>query len=146
MIDLGTGVLDMRYENPLALAENIASADLISEGRVAARRELGIAGGRHRRAGRLRNGQAARGARRVRRISGEAAAPGSGRAGRWPRDTGRREGGLGSDDRGSTGARRRTVGGGRRQVPFALPSQLGVAYITHLFENLVAQARDLGWT
>lgn len=73
MIDLGTGVLDMRYENPLALAENIASADLISEGRVAARRELGIAGGRHRRAGRLRNGQAARGARRVRRISGEAA-------------------------------------------------------------------------
>jgi hypothetical protein len=31
-------------------------------------------------------------------------------------------------------------------VPFALPSQLGVAYITHLFENLVAQARDLGWT
>ena len=80
------------------------------------------------------------------RISGEAAAPGSGRAGRWPRDTGRREGGLGSDDRGSTGARLRTVGGGRRQVPFALPSQLGVAYITHLFENLVAQARDLGWT
>ena len=33
MIDLGTGVLDMRYENPLALAENIASIDLISEGR-----------------------------------------------------------------------------------------------------------------
>lgn len=87
-----------------------------------------------------------RGARRVRRPSGGAAAPGAGRAARWPRDTGRREGGLGSDDRGSTGARRRTVGGGRRQVLFALPSQLGVAYITHLFENLAAQARDLGWT
>ena len=87
-----------------------------------------------------------RGSRRVRRPSGGAAASGSGRAARWPRDTERREGGLGFDDRGSTGARLRTVGGGRRQVPFALPSQLGVAYITHLFENLVAQARDLGWT
>ena len=136
----------MHYENPLALAENIASINLISEGRGAARRELGIAGDRHRRTGRLRNGQAARGARRVRRPSGGAAAPGAGRAARWPRDTGRREGGLGSDDRGSTGARRRTVGGGRRQVLFALPSQLGVAYITHLFENLAAQACDLGWT
>lgn len=50
----------MHYENPLALAENIASIDLISEGRGAARRELGIAGEHHRRAGRLRNGHAAR--------------------------------------------------------------------------------------
>ncbi len=30
-------------------------------------------------------------------------------------------------------------------VLFALPSQLGVAYNTHLFENLVAVARELGW-
>lgn len=50
----------MHYENPLALAENIASINLISEGRGAARRELGITGDRHRRAGRLRNGHAAR--------------------------------------------------------------------------------------
>ena len=40
-IDLGTGVVDMRYENPLALAENIASADLISQGRV----QLGVSRG-----------------------------------------------------------------------------------------------------
>lgn len=40
-IDLGTGVVDMRYENPLALAENIASADLISEGRI----QLGVSRG-----------------------------------------------------------------------------------------------------
>ena len=30
-------------------------------------------------------------------------------------------------------------------VLFALPSQLGVEYNTHLFENLVALARALGW-
>ena len=30
-------------------------------------------------------------------------------------------------------------------VLFALPSQLGVEYNTHLFENLVALAHDLGW-
>lgn len=40
-IDLGTGVVDMRYENPLTLAENIASADLISQGRV----QLGVSRG-----------------------------------------------------------------------------------------------------
>ncbi len=40
-IDLGTGVVDMRYENPLVMAENIASADLISEGRV----QLGVSRG-----------------------------------------------------------------------------------------------------
>ena len=30
-------------------------------------------------------------------------------------------------------------------VLFALPSMLGVEYNTHLFENLVVVARDLGW-
>ncbi len=40
-IDLGTGVVDLRYENPLAMAENIASADLISQGRV----QLGVSRG-----------------------------------------------------------------------------------------------------
>ena len=30
-------------------------------------------------------------------------------------------------------------------VLFALPSMLGVDYNAHLFENLVAIARDLGW-
>ncbi|MCW4385389.1 LLM class flavin-dependent oxidoreductase [Salinibacterium sp. SYSU T00001] len=40
-IELGTGVIDMRYENPLYLAEEAAVADLISEGRL----QLGISRG-----------------------------------------------------------------------------------------------------
>lgn len=40
-IEVGTGVIDMRYENPLALAEEAAALDLISGGRLA----LGISRG-----------------------------------------------------------------------------------------------------
>ena len=34
-IEVGTGVIDMRYENPLYLAEEAASLDLISSRRIA---------------------------------------------------------------------------------------------------------------
>src|SRR3954466_8725025 len=37
-IEIGTGVIDMRYENPLAMAEQAAAADLISDGRL----QLGV--------------------------------------------------------------------------------------------------------
>ena len=40
-IEVGTGVIDMRYENPLHLAEEAAALDLLSDGRVA----LGISRG-----------------------------------------------------------------------------------------------------
>ncbi len=40
-IEIGTGVIDMRYENPLYLAEEAAAADLISGGRL----QLGISRG-----------------------------------------------------------------------------------------------------
>ena len=40
-IEVGTGVIDMRYENPLYLAEEAAALDLISDGRLA----LGISRG-----------------------------------------------------------------------------------------------------
>ena len=40
-IEVGTGVIDMRYENPLYLAEEAASVDLISGGRLA----LGVSRG-----------------------------------------------------------------------------------------------------
>lgn len=40
-IEIGTGVIDMRYENPLAMAENAAAADLISAGRL----QLGVSRG-----------------------------------------------------------------------------------------------------
>jgi len=40
-IELGTGVIDMRYENPLYMAEEAAVVDLISEGRL----QLGISRG-----------------------------------------------------------------------------------------------------
>ncbi len=40
-IELGTGVIDMRYENPLSLAEQAAATDLISSGRL----QLGISRG-----------------------------------------------------------------------------------------------------
>ncbi|HTL42419.1 MAG TPA: LLM class flavin-dependent oxidoreductase [Pseudolysinimonas sp.] len=40
-IELGTAVIDMRYENPLAMAEEAAAADLISGGRL----QLGISRG-----------------------------------------------------------------------------------------------------
>ena len=33
-IELGTGVIDMRYENPLAMAEQAAATDLLSAGRT----------------------------------------------------------------------------------------------------------------
>ena len=36
-IEVGTGVIDMRYENPLYLAEEAAALDLIADGRVAPR-------------------------------------------------------------------------------------------------------------
>ena len=40
-IEIGTGVIDMRYENPLYMAEEAASADLLSGGRL----QLGISRG-----------------------------------------------------------------------------------------------------
>lgn len=40
-IELGTGVIDMRYENPLYLAEEAAAADLLSGGRL----QLGVSRG-----------------------------------------------------------------------------------------------------
>jgi alkanesulfonate monooxygenase SsuD/methylene tetrahydromethanopterin reductase-like flavin-dependent oxidoreductase (luciferase family) len=40
-IEIGTGVIDMRYENPLYMAEEAAIADLLSEGRL----QLGISRG-----------------------------------------------------------------------------------------------------
>ena len=40
-IEIGTGVIDMRYENPLAFAENAGAADLIAGGRL----QLGISRG-----------------------------------------------------------------------------------------------------
>ena len=40
-IEIGTGVIDMRYENPLYMAEDAGSADLISNGRL----QLGISRG-----------------------------------------------------------------------------------------------------
>ena len=40
-IELGTAVIDMRYENPLYMAEDAGAADLISEGRL----QLGISRG-----------------------------------------------------------------------------------------------------
>ena len=40
-IEIGTAVIDMRYENPLYMAEEAAAADLISDGRL----QLGISRG-----------------------------------------------------------------------------------------------------
>ncbi|WPR77234.1 LLM class flavin-dependent oxidoreductase [Algoriphagus sp. NG3] len=40
-IEIGTGVIDMRYENPLYMIENAGAADLISEGRL----QLGVSRG-----------------------------------------------------------------------------------------------------
>jgi alkanesulfonate monooxygenase SsuD/methylene tetrahydromethanopterin reductase-like flavin-dependent oxidoreductase (luciferase family) len=40
-IEIGTGVIDMRYENPMYMAEDAGSADLISDGRL----QLGISRG-----------------------------------------------------------------------------------------------------
>src|ERR1700710_807121 len=40
-IEIGTGVIDMRYENPLYMAEEAAAADLLSSGRL----ELGVSRG-----------------------------------------------------------------------------------------------------
>jgi alkanesulfonate monooxygenase SsuD/methylene tetrahydromethanopterin reductase-like flavin-dependent oxidoreductase (luciferase family) len=40
-IDIGTGVIDMRYENPLYMAEDAAAADLLAGGRL----QLGISRG-----------------------------------------------------------------------------------------------------
>src|SRR5580658_3194145 len=40
-IEIGTGVIDMRYENPMYMAEDAGAADLISDGRL----QLGISRG-----------------------------------------------------------------------------------------------------
>src|SRR5215212_9715518 len=40
-IEMGTAVIDMRYENPLYMAEEAAAADLISDGRL----QLGVSRG-----------------------------------------------------------------------------------------------------
>jgi alkanesulfonate monooxygenase SsuD/methylene tetrahydromethanopterin reductase-like flavin-dependent oxidoreductase (luciferase family) len=37
-IEIGTGVIDMRYENPLYMAEEAAAADLLAAGRL----QLGV--------------------------------------------------------------------------------------------------------
>src|SRR5688500_19082685 len=41
LIEIGTGVIDMRYENPLYMIEDAGAADLISNGRL----QLGISRG-----------------------------------------------------------------------------------------------------
>src|SRR3954453_10740794 len=40
-IEIGTGVIDMRYENPLYMAEDAAATDLLSDGRL----QLGVSRG-----------------------------------------------------------------------------------------------------
>src|SRR5205807_7209343 len=40
-IEIGTGVIDMRYENPLYMAETAAAADLLVDGRL----QLGVSRG-----------------------------------------------------------------------------------------------------
>src|SRR5688500_19929256 len=40
-IEIGTGVVDMRYENPLYMAEEAAAVDLLSDGRL----QLGVSRG-----------------------------------------------------------------------------------------------------
>src|SRR6476469_5211228 len=40
-VEIGTGVIDMRYENPLYMAEDAAAADLIAGGRL----QLGVSRG-----------------------------------------------------------------------------------------------------
>src|SRR4051794_41428366 len=40
-IEMGTGVIDMRYENPLYMAETAAAADLLADGRL----QLGVSRG-----------------------------------------------------------------------------------------------------
>ncbi|WP_278259623.1 LLM class flavin-dependent oxidoreductase [Nocardioides convexus] len=53
-IEIGTGVIDMRYENPLYFAEDAGSADLISGGRLQARHLPRVTGAGHRRLAVLR--------------------------------------------------------------------------------------------
>ena len=43
-IELGTGVIDMRYENPLYMAEEAAATDLLSDGRLQLQRHLAVGG------------------------------------------------------------------------------------------------------
>lgn len=43
-IEIGTGVIDMRYENPFYMAEDAGSADLIAGGRLQARHQPRLAG------------------------------------------------------------------------------------------------------
>ena len=42
-IEIGTAVIDMRYENPLYMAEDAAAADLISDGSAPARHQPRLA-------------------------------------------------------------------------------------------------------
>ena len=58
-IEIGTGVIDMRYENPLYMAEDAAAADLLARRPAAARRQprLARAGAARRRGVRLRPGR-----------------------------------------------------------------------------------------
>ena len=44
-IEIGTGVIDMRYENPLYMAEEAAATDLLSDGRL----QLGVSADHRRR-------------------------------------------------------------------------------------------------
>src|SRR6476661_10781599 len=40
-IEIGTGVIDMRYENPMYMAEDAGAADLLADGRL----QLGVSRG-----------------------------------------------------------------------------------------------------
>ena len=67
-VELGTGVINMRYENPLYMAEAAATADLIAGGRLQLGVSRGLARVGRRRSGHLRlpaaRGEAARRGRR----------------------------------------------------------------------------------
>ncbi len=53
-IEIGTGVIDMRYENPFSMAENAGAADLIAGGRLQLGLSRGVAGTGDRRLAALR--------------------------------------------------------------------------------------------
>ena len=53
-IEIGTGVIDMRYENPLYMAEDAGAADLIAGGRLQLGISRGSPGAGHRRLALLR--------------------------------------------------------------------------------------------
>ena len=121
-IEVGTGVIDMRYENPLYLAEEAAALDLLSDGRVA----LGVSRGVARdRAARIRGV-------RLHRILG-------------PPRRGHRAGPLravlGGDQR-REGRRRRPADGASRQALDR--AEVGDAAGAHLVGERLPRLRRLG--